>query len=464
MSNLSNLSNLSDFKDVSIYIIGTELTCGIIQDKHIPLLAGELTKLGYNIRRASIVPDDGSIARDLEDAVIDSDIIIVTGGLGPTCDDMTRQAIANLAGVPLERNEVAWNEVYSRLGERIWGANEKQAYIPQGFEEIPNPKGTAPGFMGCFTAKCFKAKLDFQTTKLNQTTKQDSQNLVKQHFVKQHEVLVIAMPGPPVEMQFMFYNYVRPFLAKEEVHKGLERDEFSVFMVPEAKLEEICESCAVDGVTWGTRFQPYKISLYIDGSCSNAKKEFEAKLSKVLGKGLLVKGEHEAVDLLTQYLEENNLTISTAESCTTGLASKVLTDKAGSSAWFWGGVATYANEAKVKILGVDSNILENKEIGPVSEQCALQMADGVRRVSTSNIAVSITGIAGPGGAEDGKPVGTAYIGLSSSFRESVAVRVNISSTSREGARRKFCIAMMVLALEYAKGGSVVDMVSSWVYI
>ena len=168
-----------------------------------------------------------------------------------------------------------------------------------------------------------------------------------------------------------------------------------------------------------------------------------------LGRGLLEKGEHEAVDLLSSYLEENGLTISTAESATAGFASKLLTDRSGSSSWFWGGAATYANAAKAGILGVDASMLEDPAVGPVSEQCAKQMADGMRRLSGSSIAVSITGIAGPGGAEDGKPVGTAYIGLSS---------------SRDSVRRKFAVAMMLLALEYAKGGSVVDMASSWVYI
>jgi len=318
-------------KAVSIFIIGTELTCGIIQDKHIPLLAGELTKLGYSIRRASIVPDDGTISHELEHAAADSDVIIVTGGLGPTCDDMTRQAIANLAGVPLERNETAWNEVYARLGQRIWGANERQAYIPRGFDEIPNPKGTAPGFKGSFSA-----------------IKTDVSEPAKPHNV--HDVLVIAMPGPPGEMQHMFYNHIRPFLARISGCGDLGRDEFSVYMVPEAKLEELCEACAVEGVSWGTRFQPFKISLYVDGSCVESRKAFEKKLSAVIGCGLLERGEHEAVDLLSSYLEANALTISTAESATAGFASKMLTDRAGSSAWFWGGAATYANEAKAKVL------------------------------------------------------------------------------------------------------------------
>ena len=421
------------FSTVSIFVIGTELTCGIIQDKHISLLSSELTHIGYSVKRAVIVPDDGTIEASLESAIQDSDIILVTGGLGPTSDDLTRQILADLAHVPLEKNDIAWKEVYGRLGERIWGANERQAYIPKGFDEIPNPKGTAPGFKGFF-------------------------------HCDNREVLLVAMPGPPGEMQYMFFNHVSPFLAKLAGHENLERDKFSVYLVPEAKLEDVCEKYSIDGVQWGTRFQQFKISLYVSGSSKEKRMEFEKRLSSALGKGLMVPKELEAVDSLTHYLEDNNLTISTSESCTCGLIAKMLTDRAGSSKWYWGGACTYANEAKTAILGVSPTILSDSSIGPVSPQCALQMAEGTRKLSHTHLAVSITGIAGPDGAEDGKPVGTAYLGFASSFRETEVVRVNISPNSRDAARRRFCTAMMILALEYAKGGSVVDMVKSWVYI
>ena len=424
------------FSNVSLFVIGTELTCGIIQDKHIPLLSSELTHLGYSVKRAVIVPDDGTIEAGLEEAVKDSDVILVTGGLGPTSDDLTRQIIADLAHVPLEKNPVAWQEVYGRLGERIWGANEKQAYIPKGFDEIPNPKGTAPGFKGFFRP--------LETS--------------------DREVLLVAMPGPPVEMQYMFFNQVEPFLAKLAGHENLQRDEFSVYLVPEAKLEDVCKKCAVEGVQWGTRFQQFKISLYVSGSSEEKRHEFEERLSVALGKGLMVSGELEAVDSLTSYLDNNNLTISTAESCTSGLIAKMLTDRAGSSKWFWGSACTYACEAKTAMLGVSAELLADPALGPVTPQCASQMADGMRKLSNTSMAVSITGIAGPSGAEEGKPVGTAYVGFSSNFRDTEVARVNLSPNSRDAARRRFCVATMILALEYAKGGSVVDMAKSWVYI
>lgn len=451
------------FSTVSIFVIGTELTCGIIQDKHISLLSSELTHMGYSVKRAVIVPDDGTIEAGLESAILDSDILLVTGGLGPTSDDLTRQIIADIAHVPLEKNDIAWKEVYARLGERIWGANEKQAYIPKGFEEIPNPKGTAPGFKGFFKPTDM-ISVDLNGGDSHGADSHDADSHRADSHGADREVLLVAMPGPPVEMQYMFFNHVRPFLAKLSGHENLERDEFSVYLVPEAKLEDVCEKCAVDGVQWGTRFQQFKISLYVSGPCKEKREEFETRLMSALGNGLMVPGELDAVDSLTHYLEDNNLTISTSESCTCGLIAKMLTDRSGSSKWYWGGACTYANEAKTAILGVSPTILADSNIGPVSPQCAIQMAEGTRKLSHTNIAVSITGIAGPQGAEEGKPVGTAYLGFSSSFRETEVVRVNISPNSRDAARRRFSTAAMILALEYAKGFSVVDMVKSWVYI
>lgn len=434
------MDKTQNFETVSLYVIGTELTRGIISDKHVALLSSELTKLGYTIKRAVIVPDDGTIAGSLKLSVRDSDVIIVTGGLGPTNDDMTRQIIADMAGVPLEKNKEAWDEVYARMGERIWGANESQTYIPKGFEKVPNPKGTAPGFRGFFE---YQEGTDSKT------------------------VFIAAMPGPPVEMQHMFYTYNKPFLANLRGHKATERDSFSIYLTGESKLEEICEKCARPewGVDWGDRFQPFKISLYISGENEEGRHLFEEELSKTIGKGLVERGEYDPVDLLTALLEEKGMKISTAESATCGLVSKLLTDRAGSSAWYWGGVASYANEAKRDLLGVDWDVLSDSSRGPVSHDCAIQMADGVRRVSGSDVALSITGIAGPSGAEGDKQVGTVYLGFSSAFRESVAVRLDMGhAVMRDGIRRRFATAALVLARHYILGEDIIDMASSWVYI
>ena len=164
----------------------------------------------------------------------------------------------------------------------------------------------------------------------------------------------------------------------------------------------------------------------------------------------------------TEFLEKRKLAVSCAESATCGLVAKLLTDRAGSSAWYWGGAETYANDAKKKILGVPSQILDDVSVGPVSLQCAAAMADGMRALSDTDLALSVTGIAGPSGAEPGKPVGTVCFGFSSSFRKTETIRVLVKASSRDEYRRKFASACLTLALAYAKGEALIDIASRWV--
>jgi nicotinamide-nucleotide amidase len=417
---------------VSLYVIGTELTRGIISDRHIPFLCESLARMGYSVRRAVIVPDDGSIEAELEVCASDSDIILVTGGLGPTADDLTRKIIAGEAGVPLVKNQEAWEELYCRVGERIYGANESQAYIPEGFDLIPNPKGTAPGFRGTFEKKG-------------------------------HKVTIVAMPGPPRELQYMYLNYVEPYLSNLAGYVEKQRDEYTVFLLPEAKLDDLCQQCNVPDVSWGTRFQELRISLYVQGSTAENRKLFIERLRELAGSGLIVDSDDtDACTLLTDYLLENNLTISTAESCTSGLVAKLLTDKAGSSAWYWGGGVTYDNEAKMKLAGVNASTLE--KYGAVSSQTAIEMAKGIRNVSGTDLAVSVTGIAGPTGGSDEKPVGTVWFGFSSKDRPETAVKLRFMSISRDSLRRRFATAALILTRLYAQGADIIDIASHWLYI
>lgn len=416
---------------VSLYVIGTELTRGIISDKHIPLLTTELTHMGYVVKRAEIVPDDGTIEKSLEMGASDSDLLIITGGLGPTSDDMTRNIISSLAGVELEKNQSAWDTLYKRVGERIHGANEIQAMIPHGFEIIENPNGTAPGFRGKFSKD-------------------------------NHVVEVIAMPGPPAEMQPMFYNLVKPYLSSRIGYTEEERDEYSVYLIAEAKLEELCQMCRIEGVGWGTRFQQFKISLYITGK-KESRKLFIEKLRKLVGFGLIVDGDdRDASVLFAEFLKNNKFTVSCAESCTCGLIAKMLTDLPGSSAWFWGGAATYANQAKVSMLGVKQETLD--KYGAVSSQTAAEMACGIRSVSKTDFSVSVTGIAGPDGGSEAKPVGTVFFGFDSEKYGCATVGLKMSVYSRDASRRRFATAAFILARMYAQGINIVDTVNTWMYI
>ena len=408
----------------SLIIIGTELTRGIIQDKHGPLVSKELTKIGVHVSQIVAIPDDGTIQSIMSALMKSNDILIITGGLGPTADDMTRSVIAASAGVPLIKNERCWNHLVSRMGEeRARGANEKQAYIPEGFEVIDNPNGTAPGFYG---------------------------------YGK--DTLMISLPGPPREMEPMFYSTVLPLIRKVLNLPEEKRDEYSSFLTPEAKLEELCSE-ADSELEWGTRFQDYKISLYVSGKDKAARDKAIESIRAKVGPTRLVDGNTGALEILISELKERGATVSCAESCTGGLASSLLTSLPGSSAFMLGAVTSYATDVKKNVLKVSDDTIE--KYGVISKECALEMAEGVRSIMDSDYSFSITGVAGPDLQED-KSVGTLCFGFSSRYRESESIEIHLRSWGRESVRRRASIAAFILLSGYIRGESTEEIAKSWV--
>ncbi len=419
------------YHSAALFIIGTELTRGVIADKHCQVLSSQLTQLGYRVDRMVLVPDDGTIAEVLEDCIAHCDVVLLTGGLGPTSDDMTRSIVASLAKVPLVRDQQTFERLYERIGERIWGANEQQTMIPEGFDAIPNPFGTAAGFRGFIPSGT-------------------------------RQIACVAMPGPPREMDPMFFDQVLPWLAQLIGHDDFSRSEYSTFLIPEAKLEELCKSVTFNGLTWGTRFQDLKISLYINGGSGEERTHMANLLRGVVGPSLVVDGDIMPSDLLTDLLLERKETISCAESCTAGFIAKLLTDQRGSSAWFYGGAVTYANEAKREMLGVSELTLDTH--GAVSEACVREMAEGMLGRSGTDWALAVSGIAGPDGGSKEKPVGTVWFGFASKKRQTEAVCVHLSSWGRESVRRKASVVALILASRYIKGDCLLDTVDKWQYI
>ena len=419
------------YKTASLFVIGTELTRGVIADKHCQVVSSQLTQLGYRMERMVVVPDDGTIESALSACIDTTDVVILTGGLGPTSDDLTRSIVATLAKVPLVRDQVAFETLYARIGERIWGANEQQAMIPSGFESIPNPHGSAAGFKGFIP-------------------------------VGERSVACVAMPGPPREMDPMFFDAVLPWFAQLIGHDDFSRTEYSTFLIAEAKLEELCRQVALDGIQWGTRFQDLKISLYLVGGAEERRAEMAQRLRSVVGPSLVAEGDVMPASLLTELLRFKGHTISCAESCTSGYVSKLLTDESGSSAWFWGGAATYSNDAKKKLLGVKASTLEN--CGAVSGECASEMAEGILAVSGTDYALSITGIAGPTGGSEEKPVGMVWVGFAAKGRATQTVKLQFTSWGRVSVRRKASVAALILASKYINGDALLDTVSKWQYI
>lgn len=406
----------------ALIIIGTELTRGIIQDKHGPLVSKELTALGVHISEIIELPDDGSIKDIIGRAKDDNDILIITGGLGPTSDDMTRDVIATTAHVALVKNEDCWNHLLERLGPRAYGANEKQAFIPDGFSVINNNNGTAPGFFGYGD-----------------------------------KTLMISLPGPPREMNPMFYESVLPLIREKLNKKEEEREEFSSFITAEAKLEELCEE-ADPTLNWGTRFQDYKISLYVSGKSAEERAAAIAKIREKVGIKRLVDGDVEALDILIDTLKERNLTIGCAESCTGGLASSLLTSKSGASSYMLGSITSYAPSVKMNLLGVKKETVES--FGVVSLQCAREMAEGVQRALCSDVAFSITGVAGPDKSE-GKDVGTVCFGFADKTGRSASVEVHLNSWGRESVRRRSSVIAFLLTDSFIKGENLQEIVNSW---
>ena len=406
----------------SIIVIGTELTRGIIEDKHGSLISRELTHLGVHVSEIVALPDDGTIESVLGALMRSSDMVIITGGLGPTSDDMTRSVIAEAAGKKLVRDEESWAFLLNKLGDKAYGANSRQAMIPEGFFAIPNPNGTAPGFYGYGGS-----------------------------------TLLISLPGPPREMHPMFYDSVLPIVKAKLDLKDGERDEYSSFITAEAKLEELYESVDPE-LDWGTRFQDYKISLYVSGKTKADRNAAIAKLRALVGEHRLEDGDTDALSILINSLTERNATVSAAESCSGGLISELLTSRPGSSRYMVGSVTSYAPSVKENVLGVKHETIE--KYGTVSSECALEMAEGVRKLTASDYSLSVTGVAGPD-KDEGKDVGTVYLGFSAKDGRAESVLLRFSSWGRESIRRKAAVSAFLLLSSFIKGESVSAIISSW---
>jgi nicotinamide-nucleotide amidase len=419
----------------AICIIGTELVRGVIQDGHAKLISSEMTSLGFSVEQIVIIPDDSGINRVLSDLIGNVDIIFTTGGLGPTTDDITRNVIAQAAGVDLVEDAAARAHLVKRLKRDPGEANLSQVRFPRGFSIIPNPLGTAPGFFGTLTGS-------------------DS---------NQKKTLILSMPGPPVEMQEMFLVRALP-LVKQVFHivqeKG--RTEASVFLVPESPLEEACRVCAVQGVEWGTRIQPLRISLYLKSDSDGARELMLKKLTAYLGSELVIPGDEMPYDSLLSNLKEKGLVLAGAESCTGGIVAKILTDNPGSSTYFWGTAVTYHNSAKEQLLQISREKIE--QYGAVSRETAVAMAENILQISGVDAAYSISGIAGPDGGTPEKPVGTVWFGFAAKGRKVSAVKMKFHAYTRTSVRGRAALTAMLLLDSYLRGKEPLDIVSKWQYI
>ena len=401
----------------AVLCTGTELTRGELFNSNATYLAEALTALGFEVGALDAVDDDAArIVRALERLAKEHDVLVCTGGLGPTTDDLTSECVARVLGVPLDRDEASLEAIrrrVERVGRTLTASNAKQADFPRGASILPNPNGTAPGF--CVT--------------LGRAT-------------------AFFLPGVPLEMKAMFAASVVPAiqpLVTDRSHQTLIR----TFGLPESEVNDRLAGLDVaHGVTIGYRARLPEIEVKLlarapTADAARARAETAAaEVRTRLGEDVVYgEGDTSLPEVVCRLFEARSLTLALAESCTGGLVAELVTGVPGASRSFLGGVVAYSNGAKTQLLGVDPALIERH--GVVSAEVALAMAEGARRRFGSDLALALTGIAGPDGGTPEKPVGLVHWAAAS--EAGVVAKHAVFSGNREQIRRRSAYAALALA-------------------
>lgn len=368
--------------------VGSELLLGQISNTNAQIISKALAEIGVDVFYHTCVGDNEErIKQVFKIALARSDIVIFTGGLGPTMDDLTKETVASYLGLPLILDEPSLERIkdYFKKRERPMTQNNyKQALIPEGSSPILNKKGTAPGVL-----------------------------------LKHGEKIIIMLPGPPFEMEPMFTESVIPYLAKLS-QKTIFSKVLKFYGIGESLLEEKIKDLIISqsNPTIAPLAKMGEVTLRITAkardpeSAKNLIGPVEEEIARRVGEYLYGFDEECIEDIVARMLILRKISISIAESCTGGLLSHKLTNIPGVSEVFERGVVSYSNKSKQHLLHVRPETLE--KYGAVSEQTAREMALGIRTAAGSDIGISITGIAGPGGGTPEKPVGLVYIGFADS--------------------------------------------------
>ena len=379
----------------AILAVGSELLSTERLDTNSLRLTALLEAHGVELAKKSVVGDlEAEIAGEIAALWRANDLVLVSGGLGPTADDLTREAAAKALGVTLEEDPAIVEAIHARfaaMGRKPSPNNRKQAEVLAGGRALANPHGTAPG----------------------QRLERDGKAL-------------FLFPGVPVELDFLANEFLAPWLAARAGSSAIESVTLKIAMRPESeidqKLEPAYRELGREAIT--VLASPGEIRIVLNAGGAEAPRR--ARLAAMKARVLELVGEHVYTDaagatlesVVGRLLRDSRRTVAVAESCTGGLVAERLTRVPGSSAWFPGGVVAYANERKVDWLGVSEADLAAH--GAVSEIVAMAMAAGIRRTTGADFGIGVTGIAGPDGGSDEKPVGTVHVAVSgSSDAESV---------------------------------------------
>ncbi len=385
--------------NAEILCIGTELLLGNVVNTNAAWLSQQLARLGINVYHHTVVGDNAQrLEEALQLAFSRSDLVITTGGLGPTYDDLSKETISKYFNRPLVLHQPSLEKIQEFFAKRpsaMMPNNEKQAYQPEGAVVFPNHSGTAPGAA-----------------------------------IEGGGKVAIMLPGPPRELKLMFEREVLPYLQKFSDHVIVSRD-LQLFGIGESLTETLLKDLMTSSVN--PTLAPYakegEVNLRLTASAPSAAEGYAmmeplmAKIDKLVGQYIYGIDVPDLQTALVRYLLEHHITVSAAESCTGGLVSKSITDIAGCSAIYPGGVCSYSNEMKMKWLGVKASTVAAH--GAVSEETALEMAQGIRQATGADLGVSTTGVAGPDGGTAEKPVGLVYVAVAGEHYQHVE-KLNIA--------------------------------------
>ena len=382
---------------------GTELLLGDVQDAHLAFIAREIFPLGLRIEERRTVPDTNAIGRTLAELLPAYEMLFVTGGLGPTSDDITRETVADLLGLELRQHPELLESLRRRLRLRgvKWTAGiTRQADVPSGAQVLPNENGSAPGFY-------LKANLDPRVSSPH----------------------LFVLPGPPRELQPMFRNYVMPILRSIAPSSAIEQRVYRVAGVGESSVEQAIgeKVLAIPGIELGYCARPGEVDVRIIGKPETIQ-QADAVIQTALGPSIFSTTDETLEEVVVRLLKKRNQTLATAESCTGGLIANRITNVPGASSVFIAGYVCYANQAKINMLNVDPKLIERH--GAVSESVARTLAEHARACAVCDYALATTGVAGPTGGSPEKPVGTVYVGLASAELETI-VKKFFFPTDRE---------------------------------
>jgi nicotinamide-nucleotide amidase len=364
---------------------GTELLLGDVQDAHLAFIAREILPLGLRFEERRTVGDTEAIRHTLAEVFPGCEILFVTGGLGPTSDDITREMVADLLGLGLQKSSELLASLRQRLQVRgiKWTSGiARQADVPAGAEVLPNQNGSAPGLY-------LRANINPQI----------------------HSPHLFLLPGPPRELQPMFQAFVIPILRVIVPASALiERRLYKIADKGESLVEEAIGDrvLAVPGIELGYCARPGEVDVRIVGK-TKAIEQADAIIKSTLGRSVFSATDETLEEVVVKLLVQRNQTVAVAESCTGGLLANRITNVPGASAVFPAGYVCYANQAKIDMLDVDPQLIEKH--GAVSEQVARALAENARACATSDYALATTGVAGPSGGSPEKPVGTVYVAV-----------------------------------------------------